>query len=25
MFWEVEQMSRLRRMSRPHRKGDGIG
>ena len=25
MFWEVEQISRLRRMSRPHRKGDGIG
>jgi hypothetical protein len=25
MFWEIEQISRLRRMSRPHRKGDGIG
>ena len=26
MFWEIEQMmSRLRRMSRPHRKGDGLG
>ena len=26
MFWEIEQaMSRLRRMSRPHHKGDGIG
>jgi hypothetical protein len=24
MFWEIEQMSRLRRMSRPHRKGDRI-
>jgi hypothetical protein len=25
MFWEIEQaMSRLRRMSRPHRKSDGI-
>jgi len=22
MLWEVEQMSRLRRMPRPHRKGD---
>jgi predicted negative regulator of RcsB-dependent stress response len=25
MFWEIEQMSRLRRMSRPYRKGDRIG
>jgi hypothetical protein len=26
MFWEIEQASsRQRRMSRPHRKGDGIG
>ena len=26
MFWEIEQMmSRLRRMSKPHRKGDGLG
>jgi hypothetical protein len=25
MFWEIEQMSRLRRTSRPRRKGDGIG
>jgi hypothetical protein len=26
MFWEIERtMSRLRRMSRPHRKGDGVG
>ena len=25
MFWEVEQISRLRRMSRKHRKGDSIG
>jgi hypothetical protein len=25
MFWEIEQaMSRLRRMSRLHRKGDGL-
>jgi hypothetical protein len=25
MFWEIEQtLSRLRRMSRPHRKGDGL-
>ena len=25
MFWEIEQMSRLRRMSGPQRKGDHIG
>jgi hypothetical protein len=25
MFWEIEQMSRLRRLSRPHRGGDHIG
>jgi hypothetical protein len=26
MFWEIEQtISRLRRMSRPHRKGDRLG
>jgi len=25
MFWEIEQMSSLRGMSRPHRKGDRIG
>jgi hypothetical protein len=26
MFWEIEQtMSRQRRMSRPHRKGDRLG
>jgi hypothetical protein len=26
MFWEIERtMSRLRRMSRPHRRGDHIG
>ena len=25
MFWEIERMSRLRRMSRPHRGGDHLG
>ena len=25
MFWEIEQTTRLRRMSRPHRKGDRLG